>query len=422
MSVEKWKKRAIELIDSQASQLINVSHIIHEFSELGYEEYKSSALLVEELKKGGFMVEKPVAKLETAFAATQGNGNPVIGILAEYDALPELGHGCGHNTIGTAAVGAGLVLGEIMKEYGIKGTVKVFGCPCEEGFKENAGGKIHMLKAGVFDGVEVSMMVHPTFGKYGVWSKALAREHLIARFTGRRPSSNGKGYDIVNALDAAVLMLNGIYILKQRKRPDSVITYIISEGGVNPNIIPLNATVRLYIRSLTSPYLNELVEKIKEVAQGAALMTGCKVEFKSHTPTYEASVPNLVLSRQFQENLQKLGVEVEEPKTSADKTLKGENTASTDYGNVSREIPSGTISISFGSAGAVLHTERAVEAAKSSAADAAMLIGVKALVMSGIDFLARPELVEEAREELRRYKKSGYQHPYPSGNYPHYIP
>jgi len=421
MDTAALKKKATDIAESQKDRLIKISHQIHEFNELGYEEYKSSALLAEELTRAGFRVEKPIAGLETAFSAVWGSGKPVIGLLGEYDALPELGHACGHNLMGTAVVGAGIVLKEIAEANGLKGTVKVFGCPCEEGFKEGAGGKIPMLEAGAFNGLDVSMMVHACFGKYGVWSKARAREHLVVRFSGRRPSVSESNYDIVNALDSAVMMLNGVYVLKQRKRPESVITYIISEGGVNPNIVPLNATVRLYIRSLETEYLTELVKKVEDVARGAAEMTGATVEVKKHTPTYAASIPNLTLSRQFQENLLELGVDVEEPCVSVQRFTSGESASSTDYGNVSREVPSGTINISLGPPTISLHTKPATGATKSPGADKALLIGVKTLAMTGIDFLLNPKLVKEAQNELKSYKENGFKHPYPTEKYPRYL-
>lgn len=421
MDIIELKKKAIDIAESQRDRLIKISHQIHEFNEIGYEEYKSSKLLAEELTKAGFKVEKPTAGLETAFSASWGSGRPVIGLLGEYDALPELGHACGHNLMGTAVVGAGIVLSRIAEANALKGTIKVFGCPCEEGFKEGAGGKIPMLEAGVFNGLDVSMMVHACFGKYGVWSKARAREHLVVRFTGRRPTVSERNYDIVSALDSAVMMLNGISVLKQRKRPESVITYIISEGGVNPNIVPLNATVRLYIRSLDTEYLTELVKKVEDVANGAAEMTGAKAEVKKHTPTYAASIPNLTLSQQFQENLLDLGVDVEEPCSSVQRYTSGESASSTDYGNVSREVPSGTINISLGLATTSLHTKPATAATKSPEADKALLTGVKALAMTGIDFLLNPRLVHEAQNELKSYKEKGYEHPYPTGKYPRYL-
>lgn len=180
MDIKKLKKKAMNLAESQADRLIKISHEIHEFNEIGYQEYKSSALLAKELKKAGFKVTKPIAGLKTAFAALWGSGKPVIGLLGEYDALPMLGHACGHNLMGTAVVGAGIVLSKIAEENKLKGTIKVFGCPCEEGYQKGAGGKIFMLEAGVFDGVDVSMMVHAGFGQYGVWSKARARDHLAS--------------------------------------------------------------------------------------------------------------------------------------------------------------------------------------------------------------------------------------------------
>jgi len=419
-NIDLLKDRALELVEAESSRFIEVSHEIHDYAELGYEEYKSSKLLAEMLRRYGFDVEKPVAGLDTAFRASydRGDGGPNIGYLAEYDALPDMlpdgspGHACGHNIIGAAALGAGYVLSNLFRKYDIEGEVSVFGCPCEEGYKKSAGGKYYMMEAGVFDGVDVSMMIHPGFGKSSAYGKARAREHLVTRFTGRRHTS-GDRHDIVNALDAAVTMINGLYVLKQRIRPEAVITYIISEGGVNPNITPLTSEVRTYSRSLSYSYLLKLVERIKEVARGGASIVGADVEFEKHTLTYAASIPNMTLVNKFYENLNELTVEVEEPSESAEKILSGERTYSTDYGWVSREIPSGTIHISLGSSENALHTRSAVDITRSPKGDGALLNGIKALVLTGIDFLSHPNLISSAKQELEGYRKNDYRHPYP---------
>jgi amidohydrolase len=421
MSIEEMKSRAQDIVDDHRDRLLEISHKIHEYAELGYEEFKSSKLLAEELMAYGFGLDKPVAGLKTAFKATfdTGKRGTHIGYLGEYDALPDMtpdgkpGHVCGHNLIGTAALGAGYTLSKIMKEYDLGGAVSVFGCPCEEGFKKGAGGKIPMIHTGVFNGVDISMMVHPGFGRYGVYGKARAKENMVTRFEGRRATSDTRNYDVVNALDAAISMINGIYILKQSMRPEAVITYIINKGGVNPNIIPLEAEVRTYIRSLDYEYLTELVSKIRKVAEGAANMVGAGVELKKHAPTYAASIPNMTLVDRFYENLKNLGVRVEDPSESAKRILDGERVYSTDYGWVSREIPSGTIFISLGPSETTLHTREAVELTKSSRADEALLIGIKALTLTGIDFLTSRELFENARSELEGYKANNYRHPYP---------
>ncbi len=307
-------------------------------------------------------------------------------------------------------------------KHHLNGTVKVFGCPCEEGFAPNAGGKIHMLKAGLFDDVDTALMIHPAPDRYGVWGKARARENLTAIFTGRRAPRTDTRYDIVNALDAAVLAINGLNVLHQRKSPEAVLTYIISEGGVNPNIDPVRAVVRMYCRSLDMDYFTQLVEKAKNVARGAALMVGAEVEFKPHGPTYEPETPVLTLTKLAHKNLLKLGVEVEEPRESAKSILEGTRSYSTDFGNVSRVVPSQTTYIKIGPKGeTVLHTAKAVDATKSQMGHEGMIIGMKTMALTGLDIIMDPELAKQARRELEEYTSKNHGHPYPTGNYPDYL-
>ncbi len=184
----------------------------------------------------------------------------------------------------------------------------------------------------------------------------------------------------------------------------------------------MEAVVRVYVRSLDQEYFNKLVERVKNIARGAALMTGAEVDFQLHGPTYEAGVPNLTLVKLFHKNLLELGVEVEEPCDSARRILSGERSYSTDYGNIERVIPGGTIYIPIGPKGeAVLHTAKAVEMTKSEEAHKALIIGTKAMVLTAIDFITRPELAEEPKKELETYKLNGYRHPYPTGKYPSYL-
>jgi amidohydrolase len=421
---ESVRRKVVEEIDSMTTRFVEMADAIHGYSEIGFEEHRSSELLASELRKHKFSVEKPVAGLETAFVATfrSGSGGPTIGLLCEYDIVAGLGHACGHNLIGVAATGAGIALSKVFSQHHLNGTVKVFGCPCEEGFASNAGGKIHMLKAGLFDGVNVALMIHPSPDRYGVWGKARARENLTAIFTGRRALRTDARYDVVNALDAAVLAVNGLNVLHQRKSPEAVLTYIISEGGVNPNIDPVRAVVRIYCRSLDMDYFTQLVEKAKNVARGAALMVGAEVEFKLHGPTYEPETPDLTLTKLAHKNLLELGVEVEEPRESAKSILDGTRAYSTDFGNVSRVVPSQTTYIKIGPKGeTVLHTVKAVEATKSQTAHEGMLVGMKTMALTALDIIMNPELAKQAKQELEEYKSKNHRHPYPTGDYPGYL-
>ena len=385
---DTFKERASKEIDALRDRLIEISTAIHDEPELGYEEYRASELLATELEKFGFCVERGVSGLPTAFKAVlKGRGEgPTVAILAEYDALPEVGHACGHNIISASALGAGIGLCEMMGE--LDGTVIVFGTPAEEGYAENAGGKIVMLDE--IGKADVAIMVHPG-SRYGVGSTSLARESFMISFKGKAAHAGFSPEKGINALEGVLLTFQGINALRQHVRRDIRIHGVIKDGGAAPNIVPETASAHFYVRAPTIGLLEETLERVKNCARGAAQATGAEVSFRKVANTYANKVPNVALSEAFKENLEKLGAEFPE-------ALSERPGASTDFGNVSQIIPAASASIFIGE-DVVLHSFEATEATASELAHDAVIIGAKGLAHTAIDVLTDPDLLRRINEE-----------------------
>ncbi len=417
-SRNQLKNKVLDGVKSVENRLIEISKYIHDHPELGYQEYKASQLLISEFKKYGFRIDNPVAGMKTAFRATLNGGKrggPTIAILTEYDALPELDQAGGHNIIAAAGLGAAIGLSRILPN--LRGTLIVLGCPAEQGYPENAGGKIKLIRSGFFRNVDLAMIVHPS-PRYSVWGKNFAREHFRCTFRiGNSPVRHS------NVLDSVILTLLGVNMLKQNTGPDTVIQYVISKGGITPSIVPREAEVKIYVRSRSLKEMDKWVKRIKNYAREAAIATGNNVFFKRHAYTYADNIPNLTLTRVFHKNLLELGVVVEEPCDWAKRSLAGSVFSSSDVGNVSRLVPTGTMRLGIGYGG--LHTiydlKKAIESTVSKEAHQAVIIGAKALTMSALDFFTHPELIKESKKELERYRADGFRHPYPTGRYPGYL-
>src|ERR671939_1237518 len=273
------------------------------------------------------------AGMATAFKAELGRApRPRIAILAEYDALPGLGHGCGHNLIATSALGAGLAISEVLGE--LDGSVWVLGTPAEESAAPNAGGKVHMVKAGVFDEVDAAIMFHPATETAITPDRSLAARGFEFFFHGRAAHAAGAPEEGINALDAVVLFYNAISVLRQQLRSDARIHGIILSGGAAANIIPDYAAIRYRTRADDSEYLAQVVERVIACAEGAARATGCRLEWNEYMPPYENTVPNAVLMKLMKRNLEALGLEVSTAR-------KRQGRGSTDFGNVTRRVPRG---------------------------------------------------------------------------------
>ncbi len=384
-----YKDKAAARIDEYRAEIIEISKRIHAEPELGHQEYKSSKMLVDELKKHGYKVEYGVSGMETAFIARKGKGSPKVGILAEYDALPGIGHACGHNLIATSALGAAIGLAELIEE--IPGEVIIYGTPAEEGVVQNAGGKVVMIDE--IKNVDVAIMIHPSpaWGSYGTSN---ARESFLVEFYGKSSHAGGAPEKGINALDGVLLTYTGINALRQHI-PDNVrIHGIIKHGGDAPNTIPDYASAHLYVRAPTMPLLEETYTKVKNIIKGAELQTGTKSKVTQVANTYANTIPNKVLSDLFRDNMVALGIsdypEEKEPRQGG---------GSTDFGNVSQEIPAVSAYINIGDV--ILHSPSGTEMTGSDHAQDIMILGAKGLAFTALDLLTDVELLKAAKKEYK---------------------
>ena len=375
-------------VDALRPELERIGRDIHANPEIAYEEHRAVAWLTALLEKYGFTVDVGVANTPTAFVATRRNGTgPTIAFLAEYDALRGLGHGCGHNLIATASTGAGIALAELLDRF--PGRVQVIGTPAEEG----GGGKIRLIRAGIFQEVDAAMLVHPDTRTQVVhW--ALAVTHMHFEFTGRAAHASGDPEKGINALDAFVLAYNGISMLRQHIKEGARLHGFLKEGGTAPNIVPERTSGEFLVRARDQAYMEELVQKVKNIFQAAALATGCSVKLTFEEEAYADMRNNPVLAELFEENLNRLGVH-------SVKGIPWENAGSTDMGNVSHVVPALHPTIAIAPAEVPGHSQAFLEASGSLRGYQAMTDAAKALAMTGADLLADPQLVERARAEFR---------------------
>ena len=386
MPAKEYKPRVIAAVDALQERLWGISKTLYENPEVAFKEYKSSALLADVLSEAGFIVERGIGNIETSFRA-RADGNaagPTIAFLAEYDALPEIGHACGHNLIASAAVGAGLALLAVLPELG--GSLQVIGTPAEDG----GGGKIIMLKAGVFAGLDAVLMVHPA-SKDMVLRGSLASARLKLEFHGKPSHAAAKPYLGVNALDAVLLTFNNINALRQQLHTSDRVAGIITNGGAAANIIPAYTSADFSVRGRTSARREEVLERVIACAQAGASATGCRLEYQV-SGGYDQIIPNRVLADLFAGNLLQLGRQVVAP-------LADEPMGSTDMGNVSHAAPSLHPYLAVASEDIPWHSSAFREACLTAAGRAAMLDGAKALAMTAVDLLVQPNLVEEAWNE-----------------------
>lgn len=351
--------------------------------ELGFAEYKAVALLTETLAEAGFTIEQGVGKLPTAFRATLGQGKPNIALLCEYDALPGLGHACGHNLIGTASVGAALALAPLIEDLG--GTLTVIGCPGEE----TGGGKVILVEEGVFNQIDAALMFHPS-DQNVLMSPTNALDAYEFIFTGQAAHAASSPELGVNALDAVILLFNGINALREHLPAEVRIHGIISEGGVAPNIVPDLAKARFYLRAPHRDLLDTTTAKVKKIAQGAAQMTGAQVTWEQFELPNDNLIPNETMSLAFGANLQKLGVtEIEEFAPTS---------GSSDMGNVSRVVPAIHPYLKLDE-NLVAHTKEFAQASVGPKSGEVVRLAAQALAYTIVDLLTTPDLLQAAKKE-----------------------
>ncbi|UCE11254.1 MAG: M20 family metallopeptidase [Candidatus Thorarchaeota archaeon] len=385
------KANVRQYIDGIRTRLIKVSSEIFNNPELAFEEVKASRLLADELKQAGFDVELGVAGLTTAIRAEHSSKSegPTIAILAEYDALPGLGHACGHNLIAAAALGAALALGEMKKD--LPGRLVFLGTPAEE----DKGGKIDMIAAGLFEEIDAAMMFHPSAGYTMVGRQGLALTEVKIEFFGKPAHAAASPEKGINALDAVIQTFNGINALRQHIKSDARIHGVITHGGVKPNIVPEYASAEFYVRALKDDYCAELVRKLEGCARGAASATGAELKFEIVEPSYMSRKMNKAMGNAFASNLELLGL-------SISPLPEGSGLGSSDIGNVSQVVPAIHPYLHICHANVSGHSQEFAEAANSEYGHEAMLNAAKALAMTAVDLFMDSELMKQVREEFQK--------------------
>jgi aminobenzoyl-glutamate utilization protein B len=433
----------IKHLDSIRGELVAVNQDIWTYAELGLEEYRSSARLVGILKKAGFKVIEGVADMPTAFVAEYGSGAPIIGILAEYDALPELsqeatgerkpasgrttGHGCGHSALGTAAVGAALAVKEVYDKHHLKGTIRVYGTPAEE----TLIGKFYMLLAGLFRDLDACLHWHPGTKNRVTYASSKAMVSAKFTFLGVAAHASGSPDKGKSALDGVELMNVGANYMREHIKETSRIHYVITRGGNQPNVVPATAQVWYYVRANDHQDVENHFEWLKDIADGAAKMSRTKVQLAIETDCHEL-IPNLPLSKIVLRNFKKVGAprfdqaELDLAKqlqaaVRADFGLKEskilndsieelpakpyEDAGSTDVGDVSWFVPTSGLSTACFAAGSPGHSWQNVAAIGSPIGHKGMMAAAKVLALSAVDLLQDPATLKEARADFQERMK-----------------
>lgn len=372
MDKSELKKQVMDRIDAMADELREISLTLHKNPELGETEYQAAQLLTQAVEKHGFTVDHGSGGFETAFIAKKGNGAPNIAFLAEYDALPEMGHACGHNLIAAMSYGAAVAFAAVAGERAVS---YLIGCPAEE----TKGAKVTMASEGVFDHLTAALIVHPSDGNY-IGGTSYATHPLRVTFHGCPAHVASKTNKGVNALDALILFYQEMKELHQTFTQETILAGIITKGGIAPNIVPDEAEAKFTIRAMSSLYLeNTVIPAVRNVAERVALATGTTVETVHYEPLFKELMNDSRLMKCYQQNMALLGETV----TMLDPQ---EADGSTDVGNVSHVVPTIHPDLSIGS-NIVAHTPAFATAAGSSYAQQRLLVGAKAMAMTAIDLL-----------------------------------
>lgn len=374
-------------LENIQNRLWEISDTLYFHPELGDQEFESMQRLVDFLEENQFTVEKGIVGRQTSFKAVYDSKKegPTIAYLSEYDALPEIGHGCGHNMIGTMSAGAGVLLSKVIDEIG--GRVVVLGTPAEE----TNGAKVPMAEQGIFDDIDAAMILHPADESYES-GDSLAMDAVQFDFRGRTSHAAASPEKGINALDAVLQLFNGINALRQHVTSDVRIHGIIKEGGVAANIVPDKAVAQFYIRAKDRSYLNEVVEKVKNIARGASLMTGADVEISNYELSYDNMVTNQTLSQLFNENLLSAGVkQIKKAKDSY---------GSIDMGNVSHVVPAIHPYIGLDLPGLIAHTREFADLTITENSHKILASGALALAWTGFDLITNQEVLEKMKNEF----------------------
>ncbi len=449
-------QQILRLVNRHAAHFSGTSRTIWEYAELGYQEEKSSTLLQSELQAAGFRVQASAADEPTAFVATYGQGEPVIGILGEFDALPGLsqaaapdrspvmagapGHGCGHNLLGSGTALAAVALKEYMERNHVAGTLRYFGTPAEEG----GAGKVYMIRAGLFRDVDVVLQWHPASNNSVMNGGMLAINNAKFLFHGVAAHAAIAPDRGRSALDAVMLMGNGVEFLREHIPSNSRIHYVITNGGAAPNVVPDTAELYLYARNPSSVVLGGVWDRILKIGQGAALMTETTLDVRDIGGSTNV-LPNDALAKVAQSNLEEVGGfrYTPEEKHFAEELQKslppggaGEldstvsiqplrrpdlnaAAASTDVGDVSWNVPTIGFETATFVPGVVPHTWQATASAGMSIGQKGMIVAARALAVTGVDLFSDRQLVLDAKADFRRQTEGrAYQSVIPAGQKP----
>lgn len=466
MNLTQW-------IESNRTMFVELSNEIWGYAELGYKEFNSSKALEDALEEAGFTLERGVAEIPTAFVASYSNGaGPVIGILGEFDALPGLsqdcvpyrkplengapGHGCGHNLLGVAGLASVMAVKQAMDAGEVKGTIRYYGCPAEEG----GAGKAFMANAGLFNDVDICLTWHPDTFNGTLYTNFLANYRVVFRFRGKTAHAAMDPFNGRSALDAVELMNVGVNYLREHMIPDARVHYVITKGGVAPNVVPDFAESLYSVRAPRTDQLDALFERVKDIAKGAALMTGTEVEIQ-----VISGMSNMLLNETINEVLQAKLEEVGAPKFSEEehafarelsKSIPPESLetsapvygldskavaelkkqvlfeeilppfksevvqpGSTDVGDVSWAAPTGQIFTACWALGSPGHSWQIVAQGKMGIGQRGMLYAGKVMALSALEFMKNTELRAQAREEFKQRRAAvNYVSPIPDGTKP----
>lgn len=445
-----WSQKNTEILKQKVSASIEKERdtykktalSIWEYAELGYKETNSSGLLSMQLKNNEFEVTNGVAGIPTAFVATYGSGSPVVGILAEYDALPGLsqdtspnknpipnknnGHGCGHHLFGTGSIAAGIAIKNLIKEGKLKGTIKIFGCPAEEG----GSGKVYMVRDGVFNSVDIMLHWHPSDNNSVTYTSALANKSAKFRFYGISSHASASPEQGRSALDAVEAMDYMVNMMREHIPQETRIHYVITNGGKAPNVVPDVAEVYYYIRNPEKSVAVSVFDRVAKAAEGAAMGTGTRSEYEIIGGTHDLLI-NTTLADAMQINLEKVGgvqytaeeiafatkiqssfIDKKPPITNAAKVNPmhiEKNLGSTDVGDVSYTVPTVGIETATWVPGTGAHSWQAVSCGGTDIGIKGMLIAAKTLSFMAIDLFTNPTLVQKAKDEFKS-SKGDYQY------------
>jgi amidohydrolase len=376
MTTATARSAARAAVEGASGTLVDLSHRIHDHPELGFEEERASAWVGEALADAGFSVESAACDIPTALIATAGTGPLCVAICAEYDALPSIGHACGHNVIAAAAVGAGLALARLADDAGI--TVKVIGTPAEEG----GGGKVLMMERGAFDGCHLAMMVHPSPYELA-WMDCLAVSHIEVSYTGKEAHASANPEAGINAADALTVSQVAIGLLRQHIAPEERIHGIVTLGGAAPNIVPAHTAARYYIRARTLERLSQLSPRVLRCFEAGATATGARLEISPESPPYSEMRSDEWLQAAWRRNAEEVGrVFPEHP----EEVLR--QRGSTDMANVSLALPVIHPMLGIDSLPATNHQPEFTAACIREPADRAVIQGAIGMAWTVLDAAA----------------------------------